>query len=128
MMTVKFLLESVKVPSYLHMVVRHKTRRGFDVLGGGTPSYVCRRFGQYTIDAVDLIDGVLVLWVKFLYPSGLLVKYKYDGRSDDEAFITRGLPAEESFQEFLLSHWIRGISFSHLEIEYERIPAESDLS
>lgn len=127
-MTVKYFLESIKVPSYLHMAVRHKTRHGFDFLGGGTPSYVCRRFGQCTIDAVDLIDGVLVLWVKFLYTGGLLVKYKYDGRSDDEAFITRGLPAEESFNEFLSYHWIRGISFSHLEIDYERIPDESDPS
>lgn len=122
-MTVKFLLGTVKFPSYIHLVVRHKTRRGFDVLGGGTPSYVCRRFGDYTIDSFDLIDGVLVLWVKDLFNSNLVVKYKFDSQSDDEAFITRGLHAEESFQEFLLSHWIRGISFSHLVIDYETDPS-----
>lgn len=122
-MTVKFLLGTVKFPSYIHLVVRHKTRRGFDVLGGGTPSYVCRRFGDYTIDSLDLIDGVLVLWVKVLFNSNLVVKYKLDSQSDDEAFITRGLHAEESFQEFLLSHWIKGISFSHLVIDYETDPS-----
>ncbi len=122
-MTVKFLLGTVKFPSYIHLVVRHKTRRGFDVLGGGTPSYVCRRFGDYTIDSFDLIDGVLVLWVKELFNSNLVVKYKFDSQSDDEAFITRGLHAEESFQEFLLSHLIRGISFSHLVIDYETDPS-----
>lgn len=127
-MTVKFLLQTIKVPSYLHMVVRHKTRRGFDVLGGGTPSYVCRRFGDYTIDSFDLIDGVLILWVKVLFNGNLVVKYKRDNQSDDEAFITRGLHVEESFQEFLSFHWIRGIDFSHLEIDYERIPDQSDPS
>lgn len=121
-MTVNFLLRTVKFPSYIHLVVRHKTRRGFDVLGGGTPSYVCRRFGDYTIDSFDLIDGVLVLWVKVLFNGNLVVKYKRDNQSDDEAFITRGLHEEESFQEFLSSHWIRGIGFSHLEIDYVRIP------
>lgn len=127
-MTVKFLLGTVKFPSYIHLVVRHKTRRGFDVLGGGTPSYVCRRFGDYTIDSFDLIDGVLVLWVKLLVNRNLVVKYKIDSQSDDEASITRGLTVEESFLEFLLAQWIRGISFSHLEIDYECIPDESDRS
>lgn len=128
-MTVKFLLESIKVPSYMHLVVRHKTRRGFDYLGGGNSSYVCRRFGQYTIDAFDLIDGVLVVWVKLLPINfELVAKYKIDDKPDAASFTTRGLPAEESFTEFLSYHWIRGISFSHVAIDYDLVPVQSDPS
>lgn len=128
-MTVKFLLESIKVPSYMHLVVRHKTRHGFDVLGGGTPSYICRRFGQHTIESFDLIDGVLIVWVQLLsVNTELVVKYKYDYQFDDEAFFTRGLPVDESFMEFLLTHWARGIGFKHLEIDYELVPKRSDPS
>lgn len=62
--TVKWVLLSLNLNEFTHVVVRRHAKPGIEYLGGGSVSSVLSRFGDMLIEDSCIIDGVFVLYVK----------------------------------------------------------------
>lgn len=62
-MTVKCTLDILRLNSWQRVVIRHKLTHGFEVLGGGYPDSIIRRFGDKKLISCDIFDGALILYV-----------------------------------------------------------------
>lgn len=66
MKTVKWILLSLNLNPYTHIVIRRHTERGVDMLGGSDKiSVILQRFGSlYVENSYITSDGILIMYVK----------------------------------------------------------------
>nr|DAL06956.1 MAG TPA: hypothetical protein [Inoviridae sp.] len=66
MKTVKWILLSLNLNPYTHIVIRQHTERGVDMLGGSDKvSVILQRFGSlYVENSYITSDGILIMYVK----------------------------------------------------------------
>ena len=66
MKTVKWILLSLNLNPYTHIVIRRHTERGVDMLGGSDKvSVILQRFGRLYVENSYLTsDGILIMYVK----------------------------------------------------------------
>lgn len=66
MKTVKWILLSLNLNPYTHIVIRRHTERGVDILGGSDKvSEILRRFGDMYVENTHITsDGLFVMYVK----------------------------------------------------------------
>lgn len=65
MKTVKWILLSLNLDEYTHILVRRHSSGGAETLGGGNVSSVLSRFGNlYVTDSSVRNDGIFVLFVR----------------------------------------------------------------
>lgn len=66
MKTVKWILLSLNLNPYTHIVIRRHTERGVDMLGGSDKvSLILQRFGSlYVENSYITSDGILIMYVK----------------------------------------------------------------
>lgn len=66
MKTVKWILLSLNLNPYTHIVIRQHTERGVSMLGGSDKvSVILQRFGSlYVENSYITSDGILIMYVK----------------------------------------------------------------
>lgn len=66
MKTVKWILLSLNLNPYTHIVIRRHTERGVDMLGGSDKvSVILQRFGSLYVENSHITsDGILIMYVK----------------------------------------------------------------
>lgn len=66
MKTVKWILLSLNLNPYTHIVIRRHMERGVDMLGGSDKvSVILQRFGSlYVENSYITSDGILIMYVK----------------------------------------------------------------
>lgn len=66
MKTVKWILLSLNLNPYTHIVIRRHTERGVDMFGGSDKvSVILQRFGSlYVENSYITSDGILIMYVK----------------------------------------------------------------
>lgn len=66
MKTVKWILLSLNLNPYTHIVIRRHTERGVDMLGGSDKvSVILQRFGSLYVENLYITsDGILIMYVK----------------------------------------------------------------
>lgn len=66
MKTVKWILLSLNLNPYTHIVIRRHTERGVDMLGGSDKvSVILQRFGSLYVENSHITsDGILIMYVR----------------------------------------------------------------
>lgn len=60
----KWVLLSLNLAAYTHVLVRKKDESGFSYMGGGCASAIIDRYGNETVERAYIEDNKLVVYIK----------------------------------------------------------------